>query len=180
MYMGFDPEKITFFAKTDARGAQVPFGIKAKDRQRHMYIVGKTGMGKSTLLENMAAQDIAGGEGVAFIDPHGSAAEVLLDYVPEHRLNDVVYFAPFDVANPISFNVMEDVEPDKRHLVVSGLCQRLKRSGLTPGVRGWNTSSLMRSWLLLNILIRPSSRSIAYFRTRLTVIGWSTILKTLR
>jgi hypothetical protein len=125
--MSFDPEKITFFAKTDARGIQVPFGIKAKDRQRHMYVVGKTGMGKSTLLENMAAQDIANGEGMAFIDPHGSAAETLLDYVPEHRLDDVVYFAPFDTDNPISFNVMEDVGEDKRHLVVSGLMSTFKK-----------------------------------------------------
>ncbi len=126
-FMGFDPEKITFFAKTDARGRQVPFGIKAKDRQRHMYVVGKTGMGKSTLLENMAAQDIQNGEGMAFIDPHGSAAETLLDYVPEHRINDVVYFAPFDLSNPVSFNVMEDVGPDKRHLVVSGLMSTFKK-----------------------------------------------------
>lgn len=125
--MGFDPEKITFFAKTDARGKQVSFGIKAKDRQRHMYVVGKTGMGKSTLLENMAAQDIQNGEGMAFIDPHGQAAETLLDYVPEHRINDVIYFAPFDLSSPISFNVMEDVGPDKRHLVVSGLMSTFKK-----------------------------------------------------
>ena len=125
--MSFDPEKITFFAKTDARSQQVPFGIKAKDRQRHMYVVGKTGMGKSTLFENMAVQDIQNGEGMAFIDPHGSAAETLLDYIPEHRLNDVVYFAPFDTAHPISFNVMEDVDPDKRHLVVSGLMSTFKK-----------------------------------------------------
>lgn len=123
----FDPEKITFFAKTDARGQEVPFGIRAKDRQRHMYVVGKTGMGKSTLLENMAAQDIQTGEGMAFIDPHGSAAETLLEYVPEHRVKDVVYFAPFDLDNPVSFNVMEDVGPDKRHLVVSGLMSTFKK-----------------------------------------------------
>lgn len=123
----FDPEKITFFAKTDARGQGVNFGIRAKDRQRHMYIVGKTGMGKSTLLENMAAQDIQNGEGMAFIDPHGSAAETLLEYVPEHRVKDVVYFAPFDLEHPISFNVMEDVGPDKRHLVVSGLMSTFKK-----------------------------------------------------
>jgi len=123
----FDPEKVTFFAKTDARGQEVSFGIKARDRQRHMYVVGKTGMGKSTLLENMAAQDIQNGEGMAFIDPHGSAAEALLEYVPEHRVNDVVYFAPFDLENPISFNVMEDVGPDKRHLVVSGLMSTFKK-----------------------------------------------------
>ncbi len=125
--MSFDPERITFFAKTDARSQEVPFGIRAKDRQRHMYVVGKTGMGKSTLLENMAAQDIQNGEGMAFIDPHGSAAETLLDYVPEHRVNDVIYFAPFDLNNPISFNVMEDVGPDKRHLVVSGLMSTFKK-----------------------------------------------------
>ena len=125
--MMFDPEKINFFAKTDARGKDTVFGIKAKDRQRHMYVVGKTGMGKSTLLENMAVQDIQNGEGMAFIDPHGSAAETLLKYVPEHRVNDVVYFAPFDLDNPISFNVMEDVGPDKRHLVVSGLMSTFKK-----------------------------------------------------
>ena len=125
--MAFDPEKITFFAKTDARGKEVSFGIKAKDRQRHMYVVGKTGMGKSTLLENMAVQDIQNGEGMAFIDPHGSAAETLLEYVPEHRVKDVIYFAPFDLENPISFNVMEDVGPDKRHLVVSGLMSTFKK-----------------------------------------------------
>ncbi|NCT01987.1 type IV secretion system DNA-binding domain-containing protein, partial [Candidatus Parcubacteria bacterium] len=125
--MNFDPDRITFFAKTDARGHEVAFGIKAKDRQRHMYVVGKTGMGKSTLLENMAAQDIMNGEGMAFIDPHGSAAETLLEYVPEHRVKDVVYFAPFDLEHPISFNVMEDVGPDKRHLVVSGLMSTFKK-----------------------------------------------------
>ncbi len=123
----FDPEKITYFANTDARGQAIPFGIKAKDRQRHMYVVGKTGMGKSTLLENMAAQDIMNGEGIAFIDPHGSAAETLLDYVPEHRLKDVVYFAPFDLDHPVAFNIMEDVGPDKRHLVVSGLMSTFKK-----------------------------------------------------
>lgn len=125
--MAFDPNKITYFARTDARGKDVQFGIKAKDRQRHMYIIGKTGMGKSTLLENMAVQDIQNGEGMAFIDPHGSAAETLLNYIPPHRVNDVVYFAPFDTDYPISFNIMEDVGADKRHLVVSGLMSVFKK-----------------------------------------------------
>jgi len=122
-----DENRITCFARTNSRGQSVPFGIKAKDRQRHMYVIGKTGMGKSTLLENMAAQDIQNGEGMAFIDPHGSAIEVLLEYVPEHRLDDVVYFAPFDMENPISFNIMEDVGEDTRHLVVSGLMSTFKK-----------------------------------------------------
>lgn len=114
-------ERVTYFAETDARGKRVRFGIKSKDRSRHMYVIGKTGMGKSTLLENMAIQDIQNGEGMTFIDPHGSTAEKLLDYVPENRIKDVLYFAPFDLEYPVSFNVLEQVEPDKRHLVVSGL-----------------------------------------------------------
>lgn len=114
-------ERITYFGETDSRGKKVKFGIKAKDRTKHMYVVGKTGMGKSTLLENMAIQDIQNGEGLAFLDPHGGTAEKLLEYIPEERIQDVLYFAPFDLENPISFNVMENVEADKRHLVASGL-----------------------------------------------------------
>jgi hypothetical protein len=122
-----DPNKVTFFAKTNSRGEEMPFGIKRKDRARHMYVIGKTGMGKSTLLENMAIQDIRNGEGMAFIDPHGSTAERLLDYVPEHRIQDVLYFAPFDMDYPVAFNVMEDVGYDKRHLVVSGLLAAFRK-----------------------------------------------------
>jgi hypothetical protein len=123
----YDPERVTTFANADSRNRNVEFGIKAKDRTRHVYVIGKTGMGKSTLLENMAAQDIANGEGMAFIDPHGKTAELLLNYVPEHRIKDVLYFAPFDLEHPISFNVLEDVGFDKRHLVVSGLMSTFKK-----------------------------------------------------
>jgi len=122
-----NPERVTYFAATDARGKNIPFGIKTKDRDRHMYVIGKTGMGKSTLLENMAIQDLRNGEGLTFIDPHGGTIERLLEYVPEHRIKDVVYFAPFDLDNPIAFNVMEDVGYDKRHLVVSGLMATFKK-----------------------------------------------------
>jgi len=122
-----DDRRITYFAATHTRGKRDMFGIRAIDRGKHVYVIGKTGMGKSTLLENMAIQDIQHGEGIAFIDPHGSTAEKLLDFVPHDRINDVVYFAPFDVDYPIGFNVMEDVGFDKRHLVVSGLMGALKR-----------------------------------------------------
>jgi hypothetical protein len=84
-------------------------------------------MGKSTMLENMAIQDIQNGEGMAFLDPHGKTADMLLDYIPEHRIKDVIYFAPFDTEFPISFNVMEDVGSDKRHLVVSGLMSAFEK-----------------------------------------------------
>ena len=112
---------ITYFGQTDSRGRRTPFGIKEKDRSRHMYVIGKTGMGKSTLLENMAIQDIRNGHGICFVDPHGKTADLLLDYVPKERIKDVLYFAPFDMEFPASFNIMEDVDPDKRHLVVNGL-----------------------------------------------------------
>lgn len=116
-----DGEKVTYFAETDARHERKPFGIKNIDRSKHMYVIGKTGMGKSTLLENMAIQDIQSGNGLAFIDPHGGTAEKLLEYVPEERIKDVLYFAPFDMEYPVAFNIMEDVGADKRHLVVNGL-----------------------------------------------------------
>ncbi len=122
-----DNEKTIYFAKYDYRGQGKVFGIKPADRSRHVYVVGKTGMGKSTMLENMAVQDIRNGNGMAFIDPHGATAETLLDYIPEDRINDVIYFAPFDIDHPISFNVMEDVGYDKRHLVASGLMSAFKK-----------------------------------------------------
>ena len=120
-------ERVTYFAETDARNKKIAFGIKAKDRTKHVYVIGKTGMGKSTLLENMAVQDIKNGEGMAFIDPHGKTADLLLEYIPEKRIGDVVYFAPFDMDYPISFNVLESVDADKRHLVVSGLMSTFKK-----------------------------------------------------
>lgn len=122
-----DPNQISYFAETDARNKRIPFGIKAKDRSRHMYVIGKTGMGKSTLLENIAVQDLRNGNGMCFIDPHGKTADLLLEYVPKERINDVLYFAPFDIDYPVSFNVMEDVGYDKRHLVVSGLMSSFKK-----------------------------------------------------
>ncbi len=122
-----DDEKVVYFGETDSRNRRLRFGIKKKDRSRHLYAIGKTGMGKSTLLENLAIQDIQNGDGVCFIDPHGKSADFLLDYVPEHRIKDVVYFAPFDMEYPVSFNVMEDVGPEQRYLVASGMMSAFKK-----------------------------------------------------
>ncbi|MBI2108862.1 MAG: type IV secretory system conjugative DNA transfer family protein [Parcubacteria group bacterium] len=122
-----DTSRKTYFAKADYRGKEQVFGIKALDRSKHIYVIGKTGMGKTVLLQNMAVQDIQNGNGMAFIDPHGEVTAALLDYVPEERVNDVIHFAPFDANFPISFNVMEDVGYDKRHLVVSGLISTFKK-----------------------------------------------------
>lgn len=141
-----DENKVTYFAQTDSRNKKIPFGIKRKDRSRHMYIIGKTGMGKSTLLENMAIQDIKNGEGIAFIDPHGKTADFLLDYIPPERMKDVLYFAPFDMEYPVSFNVMEDVGHDKRHLVANGLMSAFKKIW----VDAW---SARMEYILNNILL---------------------------
>jgi len=121
-----DPKKVTYFAETDRR-TKTPFGIRASDRSRHVYVIGKTGMGKSTMLENMAVQDIKNGNGMCFVDPHGKTADLLLEYVPPERIDDVIYFAPFDMEYPLSFNIMEDVGYDKRHLVANGLMSAFKK-----------------------------------------------------
>lgn len=114
-------KEITVFAETNYRNLRKRFGIKIDDRRRHMYLIGKTGMGKSTLLENMIIEDIRAGKGVAVVDPHGDLAEKIIDYIPTDRINDVIYFNPADIEHPIAFNVVEQVAPHLRHLVASGL-----------------------------------------------------------
>ena len=122
-----DDTKTTYFGLTNFRNQERRFGIKKNDRRKHMYIIGKTGMGKTTLLENLAMQDIQNGEGLAFIDPHGETAYKLLDFVPRERMNDVVYFDPADTAFPVGLNVMENVDPERRHFVASGLMSVFKK-----------------------------------------------------
>lgn len=117
-----DPDKeVIYFAKTDFRNENRLFGIQRKDRRQHMYIIGKTGTGKSVLLNNMIVQDIQNGEGVCVIDPHGELVEGIIDKIPKHRLEDVVYFNPADLDYPVGFNVMELPDPRYKHLVASGL-----------------------------------------------------------
>lgn len=119
--------EITFFAKTNFRNEERKFGIKTDDRRRHMYIIGKTGMGKTNLLEHMVIQDIRNGHGVAYVDPHGDTAEKIIKAIPSNRINDVIYFNPADQDYPIAFNVMEKVDPEYRHLVASGLVGVFKK-----------------------------------------------------
>jgi hypothetical protein len=125
----YDPNdgQITFFGQANFRSAEHRFGIKREDRRRHMYVIGKTGMGKSTMLENMIIQDIQNGEGVAVVDPHGDLVEKVIDYVPPHRINDVVYINPADLDHPIAFNILENVGPEYRSLVSNGLVGVFKK-----------------------------------------------------
>ena len=119
--------KINFFAKTNFRDSEKTFGIKIDDRRRHVYVIGKTGMGKTNLVQNMAIQDIQNGEGVAIIDPHGEFAEECLKAVPAERINDVIYFNPADTEFPIAMNVMEQVDSEYRPLIASGLVGVFKK-----------------------------------------------------
>ncbi len=119
--------EITFFAETDFRNQRKRFGIKQDDRRRHVYLIGKTGMGKTTLMENMIYQDIKAGRGVALVDPHGDFVEKILDYIPSYRVNDVVYFNPADIDYPIAFNILESLDPKTRHIAASGLIGVFKK-----------------------------------------------------
>ncbi len=119
--------EINFFGLTTFRNQRKRFGIKVDDRRRHVYVVGKTGMGKTEMVLSMAIQDIQQGRGIGFVDPHGEAAERLLDFVPPSRVNDIVYFNPADLNYPLAFNVMEKVDPEYHHLVASGLMGVFKK-----------------------------------------------------
>jgi type IV secretory pathway TraG/TraD family ATPase VirD4 len=101
--------------------AAAPFGIRDSDRTNHLYLIGKTGTGKSTLLENLMVRDIAHGHGFAFLDPHGTHAQAILDHIPPERLDDVLYFNIADREYPIGFNPLADVPPDDRPLVTDAL-----------------------------------------------------------
>lgn len=120
-------EDLTILAKTNFRNHENVFGIKRRDRNLHMYIIGKTGAGKSTLLENMVIDDIKKGQGVAYIDPHGDAINHILEYIPEERMNDVIYFNPADREWPIGFNPLETVNPDLKNIVASGVVGIFKK-----------------------------------------------------
>ncbi len=120
-------EPITKIGKTNFRNTNQIFGIKEKDRSGHIYCIGKTGVGKSTLILNMAIADIHSGKGVGIIDPHGDLSETLLDYIPKERIKDVVYFTGCDTLCPIAFNPLYNVTAEERHLVASNIISTLKR-----------------------------------------------------
>ncbi len=112
---------VNFFAKTEFRNQETIFGIKGIDRRKHAYIIGKTGSGKSTLIANMAIDDIRKDRGVGIIDPHGDLSETILNYIPRRRLNDVVYLEPFDLDRVFALNVLEVKNQEQRDLVTSGI-----------------------------------------------------------
>src|SRR5437879_2382184 len=112
---------MTALAVTNFRNDHHRFGIKRADRRAHMYIVGKTGTGKSTLIANLARQDLVHGEGFALLDPHGDLVEHVLRLVPEERRANLIYFNVPDTVRPLAFNPLEWGQPAWKPLVASGL-----------------------------------------------------------
>jgi CxxC-x17-CxxC domain-containing protein len=154
-------EDITIIGSTNFRREARNFGIHSDDRRRHVYIIGKTGVGKTTLMEGMIRQDILDGKGVALVDPHGDVAEGLLDAIPPSRINDVIYFDPADVDFPVGFNVLEAVDPQYKYLVSSGLIGSLKK--IWADSWGPRLEYILRNTILA-LLDYPSSTMLGILR----------------
>lgn len=127
IYQQIDPHEVSFIGRTNyeapPESTKFIFGIKRRDRRRHVYIVGKSGVGKSKLLELLVRQDIACGYGLCFIDPHGDVIEEILKFIPEERIGDVVLIDPADSEWPISFNPLQKVPVEIRHQMAQGLIE---------------------------------------------------------
>lgn len=118
---------ITPIGTTNFRNSSQQFGIKDHDRMQHIYVIGKSGTGKSTLLKNMALSDIKRGNGLCVLDPHGDIAEDIICHIPHDRIKDLIYFNATDQENPIAFNPLKGINPKYHHLVASGLISTFKK-----------------------------------------------------
>jgi len=118
---------VTVFAETDYRGNRIDFGIKRDDRRKHFYILGKTGVGKSTVFKNMFISDILRGDGACIVDPHGELVDELLDFIPPERVEDVIYFNPTDTSYPVGFNLLELKDKSQRDLIADGVVEVFKK-----------------------------------------------------
>jgi hypothetical protein len=115
------------FAQTNYRGQNQVFGLRQEDKRRHAYIIGRTGTGKTSLMRNMIMSDIMAGEGVGIIDPHGETAEFILDHIPAHRVDDVIYFNPGDTEFPVGFNPIYVKDKSQRDLVADNIIGVFKK-----------------------------------------------------
>ncbi len=115
------PTSGLYLGTSKYRGLERKVFLSEDDRRRHMYIIGKTGVGKSEFLKDMALQDIRSGKGLAFIDPHGDAVEDILKFIPPERAEDVVYFDPYDTERPLGMNMLEANTEEQKHFVSSAI-----------------------------------------------------------
>jgi type IV secretory pathway TraG/TraD family ATPase VirD4 len=153
MTLPSDPSP-SFFARTNFRNKGILVGIKQSDRLSHMYVIGKTGTGKSTLLETLAVQDIARGRGMMLIDPHGDLAERVVRTIPPHRREDVIYFNVPDPNRPFGYNPLKHVREDKISLAASGLMEAFKK--MWPDAWGVRMEHVLRN-ALLTLLEQPEA-----------------------
>jgi hypothetical protein len=141
----YDP-RITYFAKTNFRNQRIKYGIRQADRLAHMHIIGKTGTGKSTLLETLFFQDISDGRGCALIDPHGDLASRLAGDVPENRVEQLIYVNLTDPFQPYGYNPLAHVSPERRSLVASGTMELFEK--MWPNAWGQRMEHILRNSLL--------------------------------
>lgn len=131
IYGQVDPKEVCFFGRTNYESEfeikRYIFGIKRADRRRHMYIIGKSGVGKTKLLELLLRQDISYGHGVCLMDPHGDIIESILDFIPENRIKDVVVIDLSDTNWPVSFNPLKNVNSEMKHQAAQGLIEVMKK-----------------------------------------------------
>ncbi|MGA8807854.1 MAG: type IV secretion system DNA-binding domain-containing protein [Thermoanaerobaculia bacterium] len=147
-------EPLTFIGETNWRDMRKPFGSRPSDRRAHMYVIGKTGTGKSSLLEGMIRQDLLAGHGLALFDPHGDLAERLNDWMPESRKRDLIYLNVPDPDQPFGFNPLEGVSPLRRSLAANGIVEALKK--IFDDAWGVRLEYILRSALLL-LLEQPEA-----------------------
>jgi len=145
---------VTHFAQADFRNVQRVFGIKDDDRFSHIYVIGKTGTGKSTLLETMALQDVRRGAGLALIDPHGDLVERIASQIPDWRQRDVVYLNASDPRQPFGYNPLRHVREDRIPLAASGFLEVFKK--MWPDAWGVRMEHILRN-VLLALLEQPDA-----------------------
>ncbi len=131
IYQRVDPREISFFGRTNYEAAleekKFIFGIKRVDRRRHVYVIGKSGVGKTKFLELLIRQDIMYGHGVCLMDPHGDVISAILDFIPEERIDDVVLINPSDTDFPVAFNPLANIKPELKHQATQGLIEVMKK-----------------------------------------------------
>lgn len=155
------PSDGMFIGFSKYRGQKLPTFIGPKDRQRHMYIIGKTGVGKTELLKSMLAQDIRAGKGLCFIDPHGDAAEEILEYIPPERAEDVIYFDPSDSARPMGLNIMEAQTEEQQHYMASAIINLMYKlyDPQRTGIVGPRFEHAVRN-AMLTVMVEPGNTFI--------------------
>lgn len=177
-----DQSEITLLAQTNFRGNAEKFGIKLSDRRRHIYVVGKSGVGKSTLLENMSISDITHGRGIGVIDPHGEYIDNILKYIPEDRIDDVVLFDVSDQAFPIAFNVLEVRDPSHKSSVASGVVSVFKKifgDSWGPRLEYWLRNSILAllDYPEATLMMVPKLLTSKPFRTKVVSMIQDVVLK---